>query len=72
MGGPNGFSGCSVPALWRGSPPHSIKIVVEVVHPTTNTCLKTVVDGKQRHAPCKICSLQQRLMFVSLDFHGDL
>ena len=36
------------------------------------TCLKTVVGGKQGHAPCKIPYLQQsNNTFVSVDFHGD-
>ena len=37
----------------------------------TTTCLKTVVGGKQGHAPCKILSLQQSTFFVSVEFHGD-
>ena len=35
------------------------------------TCPKTVVGGKQGHAPCKILSLQQSLFYVSVKFHGD-
>ena len=32
---------------------------------------RTVVVGKQWHAPCKILLLQQRLFLVSIEFHGD-
>ena len=35
----------------------------------TTTCLKTVVGGKQGHAPCKILLLQQSLFFTSVKFH---
>ena len=43
-------------------PPHFLKIVVEV---------KTLVGGKQWHAPCKMRSLQQSFFVVSVEFHGD-
>ena len=36
----------------------------------TTTCPKTVVGGKQEHAPCKVHSLQQSLFIVSAEFHG--
>ena len=35
------------------------------------TCLRTVVEGKQGHVPCKILLLHQSLFFVSVEFHGD-
>ena len=34
----------------------------------TTTCPKTVVGGKQGHAPCKILSLQQSLFLCQLNF----
>ena len=34
----------------------------------TTTCLKTVVGGKQGHAPCKILLLQQSLFLCQLNF----
>ena len=37
---------------------------------TITRCPKTVVGGKQGHAPCKILSLQQN-RFVSVKYHGD-
>ena len=37
----------------------------------TTTCPKTVVGGKQGHAPWKIPLLQQTLFFVPIKFHGD-
>ena len=33
----------------------------------TTTCFKTVVGGKQGHAPCKILLLQQ-ILFCQFDF----
>ena len=35
----------------------------------TTACLRTVVGGKQGHAPCEILSLQQFLFLVSVEFH---
>ena len=36
----------------------------------STTCPKTMVEGKQWHAPCKIiCS--NKMFFVSVKFHGD-
>ena len=35
----------------------------------TTKCLKSVVEGKQGHALCKIPLIQQSL-FVSVKFHG--
>ena len=37
----------------------------------TTTCPKAVVGGRQWHAPCKVLLLQQGLLFVSFEFHGD-
>ena len=35
----------------------------------TTTCLKTVVGGRQRHAPCKVLSLQHNLFLCQLNFN---
>ena len=37
----------------------------------TTTCAKTVVGGKQGHAPCRILSLRQNLFCMSIEFHGN-
>ena len=37
----------------------------------TTKCRKTVVVGKQGHAPCKILLLPQSLFFMSVESHGD-
>ena len=37
----------------------------------TTTCVKTVVGGKQGHAPCEILSLYKTSFFVSIKFNGD-
>ena len=34
----------------------------------TTTCLRTVVGGKQGHAPCQIRTLQQSLFLCQLNF----
>ena len=34
----------------------------------TTTCPKTVVGGKQSHAPCKILSLKQNVFLCQLNF----
>ena len=34
-------------------------------------CLRSVVGGKQRHAPCVALSLHQIIFFVSDEFHGN-
>ena len=36
----------------------------------TTTCPKTVVGGKQGHAPCKISLLQESLFLASVEFYG--
>ena len=34
-------------------------------------CIKTVGEGKQGHAYCRILLLQQSLFLVSVEFHGN-
>ena len=37
----------------------------------TTTCHKTVVGGRQGHAPCRILLLHKACFCVSVEFHGD-
>ena len=37
-----------------------------------DTCLVTVVGGRQGHVPCKIASFQHFPFVVSVELYGDL
>ena len=65
---PDWCSGFSIPAIpsWFSTTFHNNCGRGECLRP--NTCLKTVVRGKQGHAPCIILSLQQSLFLSQLNF----
>ena len=63
--GPNGFSGCSAPAILASFCTTFNKKCGRAEDLGNATCPKSVVGGKQVHACCKIC-LHQQIMFLCL------
>ena len=64
---PNGFSGCSVPAI-LASFYTTFHENGGKVSPQAVTCLKTMVGGKHGHTSCKIPSVQKIMFIYQLNF----